>query len=215
MRKILLIFMLVSVFISCRKYPDFDELTYKPLVVTNHDNAIDFNGYKTYYMSDSLTQIGDDRNDSIADATLGGPIINAIVTNMNSRGFVRVTSPSLADLGINSAVIKITTTVQTYPPGYYWGYPGYGGGYYGYGGYYPYYDYGYGGYYSYSYTYSTGSLIVEVIDLKNVDSTSTRLNVLWTNFNTGVLGVTGTSVGNAVNSVDQAFIQSPYFKTNQ
>ena len=215
MKKILLIVSLVSVFISCRKYPDFDELTYKPVVVTNHDAGIDFNDYKTYFMSDSLTQIGDDRNDSIADPSLGGPITDAIEQNMNSRGFVRVTSPTLADLAINSAVIKITTTVQTYPPGYWWGYPGYGGCYYGYCGYYPYYDYYYGGYYTYSYTYSTGSLIIEVVDLKNVDTTANRLNVVWTNFNTGVLGVTGTSVGNAVSSVNQAFAQSEYFKTNQ
>jgi hypothetical protein len=214
MKKLFVIASLFCVFVSCRKYPDFDELTYKPIVVTNHDAAIDFNNYKTFFLSDSMTQIGDDRNDSVAPPSIGDPINSAIVTNMESRGFVRVASPALADIGINTAVIKITTTVQTYPPGYWWGYPGYGGCYYGYCGYYPYYDYYYGGYYTYSYTYSTGSVLVEMVDLKYIDTVANRLNVVWTNFNTGVLGSTTQNISGAVSSVNQAFTQSTYLKTN-
>jgi hypothetical protein len=215
MKKILFISALVSLFVSCRKYPDFDELTYKPLTVTNYDATANFNDYKTYYMSDSLSQISDDLTDSIADGSIGTPILAAVATNLESRGYVRVASPSLADIGVNAAVIKITTTVQTYPPGYWWGYPGYGGCYYGYCGYYPYYDYGYGGYYTYSYTYSTGSLLIEIADLKNVDPAANRINIVWTNFNTGVLGTSTQNIAGAVSAVNQAFTQSPYLKTNQ
>jgi hypothetical protein len=212
MRNIFLLVAVITVFGSCRKYPDFDELSYKPVVVTNYDATADFGSYLHYYMSTELTSIADDPADSIADPSIAGPILNAIAANLESRGYVRVAAPALADIGINAAVIKITTTVQTYPPSYWWGYPGYGGCYYGYCGYYPYYDYGYGGYYSYSYSYTTGSLIVQVADLKNVDNVNHKINILWTNFDSGVLGSTAQNTSGAVSAVNQAFIQSPYFK---
>jgi hypothetical protein len=212
MKKIILFSVSIVALASCHDYPDFDDLSYKPVVITNHDPSIDFDNYQTYYMSDSITKISDDPNDSILEATYGDPLSNAIVENMNSRGFVRVGLNDNPDLGLNTAVIKITTTVQTYPPYYWWGYPGYGGCYYGYcGGYYPYYGYGYG----YSYSYSTGSLMIQMADLKNVNDSLKKINIVWTNFNTGVLGSSSTlNVQEGVNSINQAFTQSTYLETN-
>lgn len=211
MRKILLLSTVLLAFAACRKLPDFDDLTYKPIVVTNHDPLTDFTAYKTYYMADYITLIGDDPTDTIAPSSIGDPIVNAIATNMANRGFTRVPTNIGADLAINTAVIKVTTTVTTYPPSYWWGYPGYGGCYYGYcGGYYPYYGYGYG----YSYSYTTGSLMLQMADLKNVDTVNMKINIVWTNFNTGVLGTSSQNVQGGVNSVNQAFTQSAYLKTN-
>ncbi len=213
MKKILLIAAVLISFSACRKLPDFDDLSYKAIVVTNHDASINFADYQTYYMSDDLTLIGDDPNDTIVSSALGDPIVSAIKENMANRGFTLVNTPVGADLGINTAVVKVTTEVTTYPPSYWWGYPGYGGCYYGYcGGYYPYYDYGYG--YGYSYSYSTGSLMIQMSDLKNVDNVNMKINVVWTNFNTGVLGTSSQNVQGGVNAVNQAFKQSSYLKTN-
>ncbi len=212
MKNLFIVIAVVSLFSSCRNYPDFDELSYKPIVITNYDPTANFGSYQTFYMSDDITAIGDDPNDTILASAIGTPIANAILANMTSRGYVRVSTLDSADLGINTAVIKVTTTVQTYPPGYWWGYPGYGGCYYGYCGYYPYYGYGYG--YSYSYSYTTGSLIIQTADLMNIDTVGNKINIVWTNWDSGVLGSTAQNTQGAVEAVNQAFSQSPYFKNN-
>lgn len=215
MKKLLFMAVVAIAFASCRNYPDLNDLTYKAIVVTNHDASANFGDYQTYYMSDDLTQIGDDPTDSIADPTLSLPILQAIASNMASRGYTRVSLPDNADLGINTAVITITTTVVSYPPSYWWGYPGYGGCYYGYcGGYYPYYGYGYGYGYGYSYSYETGSLMIQMADLKNVDEVNHKINIVWTNFNTGILKDGTSSISQAVSAVNQAFSQSTYIKAN-
>jgi len=211
MKKIFYVLAGIIAFSSCQKVPDLEKLTYNPIVITSHDHQAQWDSLKTYYMSDDLTLIGDDPTDSIADPTIGDPILNAIIDNMDSRGFTRVSTPDSADLGINTAIITITTTVVTYPPYYWWGYPGYGGCYYGYcGGYYPW--YGYGG--AYAYQYSTGSLMIQMADLENVDTVNHKINILWTNFNTGVLGATAQNVQAGVDAVNQAFRQSTYLKTS-
>jgi len=218
MKKILFAAVVVLAFASCRKYPDFNDLSYKQIVATNHDASVNFGNYETYYMSDDVTLIGDDPLDTIADAAISTPVIQAIAKNMADRGYTRVSLPDNADLGINTAVITVTTTVVSYPPSYWWGYPGYGGCYYGYcGGYYPWYGYGYGYGYGYSYSYKTGSLMIQMADLKNVDDVNHKINIVWTNFNTGVLndgtGGTTANVNAGVNAINQAFTQSTYLTT--
>jgi len=201
MKKILLTVAVVSAFVSCRNLPDFDELTYKPIVVTNHNANADFSTYQTYYLSNVMHSIGDDPGDSIVDPSDAAPIINAIANNMNDRGYVRESNPNLADLDINVIAIKVTNVATMYP-GYWWGY---------YGWYYPYYPY----YpYSYTYTYQTGTLVVDILDIKNVPPGGTKADVLWTNFNNGVLGVSGTSTQTAVSAINQAFQQSLYIQAN-
>jgi hypothetical protein len=215
MKKILLSSLLITALASCRHYPNFEDLTYKPIVATSHDSTANFGSYETYYMSDRLTLIGDNPSDTLVDNSVGDQIVDAIKTNMANRGYTRVANSANADIGVNNAIITITTTVVSYPPSYWWGYPGYGGCYYGYcGGYYPTYPYyGYG--YALTYTYSTGSLMIQMADLKNVDTTNHRINIIWTNFNTGVLSTyTSTNISAAVDAVNQAFTQSPYLKTN-
>ena len=196
MRKILFTAALITVFASCRNTPDFDDLSYKAIVVTNHDASADFGSYHTYYLPPFVGSIGDDPLDSILDNATAVPIMNAIEANMDARGYEKELNPALADLSITVVAIKVTNIATMYP-GYWWGY---------YGWYYPYYPY----YpYSYTYTYSTGTLVVDIVDVKNVDPGNNKADVIWTNFNSGVLGVSSTATM-AVDAVNQAFIQSPY-----
>ena len=202
MKKILFTAAVLAVFASCRNTPDFDDLTYKAIVVTNHDATADFSSYQTYYLSEDVSSIGDDPLDSILDNATAQPILNAIEANMDSRGFIRESNPLLADLGFNVVAIKVTNVATMYP-GYWWGY---------YGWYYPYYPY----YpYSYTYTYQTGTLVIDLVDLKNVLPGDNKADVFWTNFNSGVLCVSATNSALAVDAVNQAFIQSPYLVHQQ
>ena len=196
MKKYLLLSLTIAAFSSCRNLPDFDDLSYRAVVVTNHDSAADWSDYHTYFLPPSIGSIGDDPDDTILDIGVAQPILNAIEANMNARGYDREMNPALADLAINVVTIKVTNVATMYP-GYWYGY---------YGWYYPYYPY----YpYSYTYSYSTGSLVMDIVDVKNVPPGQERARVLWTNFSTGVLGVSTTATL-AIDAVNQAFKQSPY-----
>lgn len=197
---ILIAFAIGVVFSSCRNYPDYESLTYKAIVVTNHDPKSDFSQYKTYFLPPFVGTITDNPLDSILSGDVGDPILNAIDKNMQSRGFVKVNKSDSADIGIGVVTLS-STYVGYYYPGYWWGY-GYGY----YGGYYPYYPY------SYSYSYTTGSMAVDLIDLKNADKASNRVNILWTSFSNGILGYSN-SVTLATDAINQSFTQSPYIKT--
>jgi hypothetical protein len=119
---------------------------------------------------------------------------------MNARGYTRESNPALADLDINVLAIKVNHVATMYP-GYWWGY---------YGWYYPYYPY----YpYSYTYTYQTGTLVIDISTFQMCRRRN-KSRVLWTNFNNGVLGVSGTSTSVAVDAVNQAFRQSEYIQAN-
>ncbi len=200
MKRILFPLAVVAIlFTACVKQPDYDVLTSKALVVTNHDANAKFTSYQTYYLPDFVGEISDDPLDSILDNVTAAPILETIRNNMNSRGYTETQSSDSADLGIRVVTITVTT-VGTYYPGYWWGY----------GGYYPYYPY----YpYSYTYSYTTGSMIIELIDLKNANDVTGKANVVWTSFSNGVLGTTSTSKL-ATDAINQSFKQSPYIQAN-
>ena len=46
--------------------------------------------------------------------------------------------------------------------------------------------------------------------LKNANVVAGKVNVMWTNFDNGVLGVSSSTTSLAVNAINQAFTQSPY-----
>src|SRR5688572_14713839 len=106
MKKLLWIFLVAATFSSCRNLPDFDDLSYKAIVVTNHDSSADFSDYHTYFLPPTIGTIGDDPNDTILDNGVAQPLLNAIDANMQDRGYVKEMNPALADLAIN--VVTIT-----------------------------------------------------------------------------------------------------------
>jgi hypothetical protein len=99
-------------------------------------------------------------------------------------------------------------------PYWWWGYPGYNW-WYGYWGnwtgawngwYYP---------YPVVYSYSVGSLLVELVNLKAPlpKSADAKLPVLWTAYMTGLLsGSDKVNIELSTRAIEQAFVQSPYLK---
>lgn len=196
MKRLLMFAGMALALASCRNLPDFNELTYKAIVVTNHDANADFADYQTYYLPGEIRQISDNPNDTLLSNVLAAPILAAVDQNMQDRGYTKTTSILSADIGLDIVVIKVTNVTTLYP-GYWWGYWGW----------YPYYPY------SYTYTYSTGSMVMDMLDLKNIPPGGNKVNVLWTNFSSGVLGVSSTSKL-AVDAVNQGFKQSEYISAN-
>ena len=63
------------------------------------------------------------------------------------------------------------------------------------------------------YSIPTGTLILDMTDLKNAAANG-KLSVSWGAVMSGGLGITGNDLALGVSSIDQAFAQSGYLKTN-
>jgi hypothetical protein len=181
--------------LSCTKYPpDSSRLTEDLAILTQYNTKADFNSYKTYYLSTPVMQIKDDGDVPMTGSTAVAAL-DQIDKNMQSRGFVKVTTSASADLGIQVTYYQ-NTTVYTY--------------YYDWWGYYPYYPYYYPTYYT---SYTTGLANIELMDLKNATEDK-RAAVQWNAFIRGLLN-TGQTTSDVTGAVNQAFIQTPQLQTTQ
>src|SRR5579864_3647964 len=207
MKKILFGIIIIAMSAGCYKSPNTDQLSSGLVVLTNYDSGIQFNGYKTFVLPPYVGLISNSSSDTILDPQHGDTILNEIKTNLENRGYTEVPNDHEADIGVGVTALKEVTLVTGWYPGSWWGYPGWGGCYWYYCGWYPWYP----PYYP-TYVYQTGSLVVELVDLKNVDKPGDKLDVIWTNWNGGALGSSATNLQNALNAINQAFVQSPYIK---
>jgi hypothetical protein len=206
MKKILATFMLAGIcFVSCKKLPPTENLSSDFVVMTKYDTTASFGSYHTFAIRDTITVSTDNPKDSIWYDADARSIINEVVDQMEAAGFTRVPVESkTADLAVQVAGIRNVSLYVT--PGYWWGMAGY-----------PtpcYWDDCYPYYYPYWYTYAvkTGTMLVEIADLKNAPK-SKKLNILWSGIASGQIGNSKSFiVDQCIKSVDQAFNQSPFFK---
>ncbi|MGN6511029.1 MAG: DUF4136 domain-containing protein, partial [Chitinophaga sp.] len=176
------------------------------VVQTDAAKGVAFENYKTYYISDTVALISSSKTDTLLPADAALQIVNTIKSNMDARGYTFVPKALKPDLGINTIAVKDVDVGVVYP-GWWWGYPGYWDPWY-WGWYYPYYYP-----WSVAYAVTTGSVIGEIIDLKNV-STDQKLQVVWTMSLNGALGSSNASnLQRAIDGVNQAYMQSPYLTT--
>ncbi|MCX6242595.1 MAG: DUF4136 domain-containing protein [Bacteroidetes bacterium] len=207
MKILRLTFIALGIFamVSCTKYPPTSSRLLEDLaVLTQYDVNTNFGLYKTYSIVDTVYYITDKGTQKIISANTK-IIINQIIADMNARGFKQVAKSAKPDLGINVSAIKTTTTV--YYPGWYWGYPGYyPPDWWGYNGYYyPYYP-------TYYTSYSAGTLVIEMVNFKNITPAG-DLPVVWDAIIRGLVTDTHTTT-DVTNSIDQCFTQTPSIKTS-
>jgi len=172
-------------------------------VQTSKEPGADFSKYKTYYISDTIASIG--TIDSVWFDDDSKKLVEAVKSNMNARGFTLVANSHFnPDLGLGLTVIKDLNLGVVYP-GWWWG--GYWGCYWYYCGYPPY--YGYGAVYS----IPTGTIVLDMIDLKNATANK-ELDILWSSVMSGGLGNSSNDVQLGVNAINQSYEQSPYIQTH-
>ncbi|MEO5976441.1 MAG: DUF4136 domain-containing protein [Chryseolinea sp.] len=190
---------------SCKPEDDAQRLLDQFVVSTTYDNTAHFSGYATYSMStDTIGFISNKSNDTIKtqrDIDYPRPVLQKVEQNLNEKGYTRVAKNQNPDLRINVYVINDFNIYQSvsYNNYYYPSYYGYG---YGYGG----------GYYGYpnvsTYSTNTGSLVVEILDLRNI-TPDNKVKVLWSAYMGDVYSSINL-VQQSQDAIDQAFIQSPY-----
>ncbi|NCD72365.1 DUF4136 domain-containing protein [Mucilaginibacter agri] len=207
MKNFIYLLLIVAIgFASCRKEPDYDKLSSEFIVSTNLDKTASFGSYKTYYMADTVINLGGTGKDTILNDANAVKLVAAVKSNMASRGYTLVARTAKPDLGLRLGVVKVVN-VDVYYPGWWDGYAGWFP--YWWGGYYPY-------YYPWTtvYTYNTGTEILDVYDLKNA-KTNGQYRVIW---NVAAFGALGSDMGGnlnrGINAINQGFVQSPYFKAN-
>lgn len=183
-------------------YSDLD------LTVTDYDMEYNFGDQKKYFMADTVEYITNIEDGELDDADVEKLLLE-IESNFMSRGYEKVEVADIddAEFAITVSVIASKNSGVGWVPGPPY-YPGWGWGP-GWGGYYPPY---WGGYYSYSYT--TGSVIINWWDPQESPSPSSAEDlqpVHWVStFNGLVSNSESNNASRIVASIEQAFNQSPY-----
>jgi hypothetical protein len=174
------------------------------IYITDHDSTVNFSSYRTFSVSDSVAVVNNDGPSGKQLNETDQAFIDALKSQMQSKGYTLVTKNANPDLGINVTRIYNTSTgVISYNN--YFDY---------YGGYYDPFYWGYGGYGYYSpYSFATysvreGALSIDMLDLRDARANN-RINVIWT----GLIRGSGIfNASNASNQVKMLFDQSPYLK---
>jgi hypothetical protein len=191
------------VFLLTQCYPAGpDYVQQLDLVYSNYDPGYDFTTKRTYYIPDQIMKIDDDlvagEDPNFVKDPYSTQLLNQIKQNMAADGWALVGKNADPDVVLAPVAYMLTTT-------YYYG--GYWGGWYGgwYGWYYP---------YPVTTTYTTGSLIVTMLDPNDL-SPDDKARAVWSFIINGLLEGSSTDFTNRyTQGIDQAFIQSPYIKIN-
>lgn len=191
---------------ACLKSPDTEKLSNSFVVQTSRDKEADFSSFKTYYISDTIALKTSNPNDSLWFDNNASQLVNTVKQNMASRGYTLVGRDDSPELGLGLTAVRDLNIGVIYP-GWWWGY---------WGGCYWYYYCGYPPYYPWSgvvYSIPTGTLILDMIDLKNAPETG-QLSVPWGSVMSGGLGNTANDIQLGVEAINQSFAQSSYIQTN-
>lgn len=194
---------------SCEKDPDFDKMSTDLTVYTDYDNAVDFKTAKTYFIPDSIYAPSSVTSERWLKGKTAEAIVSRIVTNLDAQGYTRITDDKQkdkADIGVQVTLInrnmQVTDIVGGYDP--WWGASFWGGWWTGY--YYP-------SWYPVTYSYNTGSLVMEMVNLQKKDNK--ELPVIWRSNCKGLFsGNTSVDTQLIQRAVDQAFKQPPFAPAN-
>lgn len=208
MKKVLAGMMILCVLASCTKDPaknlNDDELG---IYITNRDAGVDFSSYNTFGISDSVAIIQNGQLVNRVKTAFDVQFVNEFASQMEARGYTRVSNSSNPDLVITlSRIYNDYSGVISYPDywggfggywdPYYWGYPGYG-----------YYFPGYIG----VYTITDGALAVDMFDLENASANGNQLRHTWSGL---VRGSTFFDQSRAEEHARALLAQSTYIDKN-
>jgi Domain of unknown function (DUF4136) len=209
-----LAFSLAGLLSGC--YPDkIDYVDEYDLAGTMYDEEADFSAYLTFHLLDTVMHITEDRED---DPNLSRDhdefILDEIRQNMIDLGYTELVNPDSVNMPDLELFVQVMSTdFYTYfsywydywywYPGWDWWYPGYP--------WYPSYPwYPGGGYYN---SYSTGTLIVEMMETEVTSIEVERPGIVWMGIVDGLLTNNTSSTRQRLDKqLKQLFEQSPYLQ---
>ena len=209
-------------------YPTGSDLTYEDLDVslTMYDKDYytpsgknEFQKFETFTVPDTIIHILDEGEEDKISRKYDKDILRLVRNNLTNLGYVEEKNPLInePDLLVTVSIAVTDHSIYLWYPYWGWYWPYYPKGtsalpsqnYY-----YPYYPpwYGVGS----IYTYSSGTLIMEMIDASRIDPGNEKIPVIWSGLVNGLLGGSESGLKVRVPSgINQCFDQSPYlYKDN-
>jgi len=185
------------------------------VVLTVHDDAVDFGDFTTYAMPDTVLHIvgEDDSNIIELPRDYDDLILDLVADNMASAGYLREMAPETngADLILLVGAVGVERTSYWYSGGCYWScwgwYPGWG--YPGYPGYGPGWGWGYPPYIGSS-KFEQGAVLLTLVDPNGDTGGGDKVPVVWAASGSGLLKGEGSGGPRITNAINQMFSQSPY-----
>jgi len=195
-------------------YPDkIDYVDEYDVAGTMYDEKADFSSYTTFHVLDTVMHMTEDgEDDPNISREYDEFILQLIRDNMSDKGYTEMETPDSLTVPDLEILVQVMSTdfysyfsywydYWSWYPGWDWWYPGYA--------WYPSYPwYPGGGYYN---SYTTGSLIMELLDTEV--SGEENPGIVWMGIVDGLL-VKNTSTARArlEKQINQTFIQSPYLQ---
>jgi hypothetical protein len=178
------------------------------VVLTLFDKDFNFGAVKTYAMPDSIYHFTGDPDTSGPAGKYDQDMLALIESNFEKRGYTRVADPGTTtpDFSVVVAAVETETwNVYSYYPWNPW-YP-----------WYPYWGWYYPPYYGTSYAFTLGTLIIQMGEFaENPPDDEAQKTAYWYAAANGVLDDTEKNlVRRFTDSINQAFDQSPYLKSEQ
>lgn len=214
MKKLFLILAAAASLAACSKDPDMNRTDGKYMVYTSYDKSTDFAKFNSFIVADSMLVMDSGKYNYVKaseDRTVQ-MILDEYTAQMENLGYAKADDKVSADLGIQVSYVENTRQVVDFVPTgpyWWWDYPGYWspswwGGYYG--GWAPY-------SYPVSYSYTTHSFLVEMVDLTPLTGDEetdkdVRLEVVWNSYLDGSLVASRNQTDNLVWAIGQSFAQS-------
>lgn len=201
-----------AVAVSCHKVPSTIDRDGEYLVYTAGDETTDFTKFTTYNIPDSILVVGESPRPQYSRGSFAQDIVAQYKTCMEKAGYVYADRES-ADIGIQVTYVVDTDNYVYYVSDPYWwmDYPGYWwpssywGGWYGWSYAHP-----------VSYSFSTNTLMTEMMDLTSASEEDESLQVIWSSF---INGAQGSNLYNdklkLEKAVAQSFSQSSYIGKNK
>ena len=207
----LMVLPLIALLTGC--YPDkVDYVDEYDISGTLYDEEADFSSYTTFHVLDTIIHLTDDgEDDPNFTRQHDAFILDLIRENMRDRGYDELESPD----SLNMPDLMLFTEALSSDYYQYWGSWG------GYWGYYPGWNwwYGYPWYPSYPYypsyitSYSTGTLMIEMLATRSYDPTEDTADMLWMGLVDGLLSSNKTNSRERLEKqINQLFIQSEYLQ---
>ena len=185
---------------GCTPGSEPESVTAFDTVTTLFDKNTDFAALHTFTVVDSVFHLVDPGQSDNISRAYDTQVLTQIRTEMTNLGWTEIANPgpgNAPDVSLNVAATTAENIVGEYWPPYWGYYPGYPG-------------YGWGWGYSTIYNYTTGTLLMTMLDLKHPDPGTQTVPVVWTGALNGVLEAPGTVPERLQRGIDQAFDQSPY-----
>jgi hypothetical protein len=197
---------------SCAPDSGFNSIADYDVVITTYVPDADFSGKRTYAMPDSVAHVIDEDNPPTEEVSreFDELILTTVAEQIELLGYEAEPDPenNTPDIFIpvTVAASSVTGIYYDWVPvwGWYPWWPGWGAGW---GTYYP---------VATSYTYSMGTIFIDMWDVENADEEAQRVPVIWNAAINGVLGDTAQGAASRIeSSIVKAFDQSPYLGVDE